>query len=155
LRDIPLEIKQTIEDSLGILTLAEFEDFGTRYDAILSLGEKENPLHRKTLTRSHKRGRKARSKARNLLDRMQLYKPDILRFMEDPEVPFDNNLAERDIRMSKLHQKISGCFRSEQGNTAFDHIRSYIATAIKQGRSVFEAIQSAISGKPLFTAENY
>jgi transposase len=155
MKDLLLEIKQTIEDSLGILTLAEFEDFGTRYDAILSLGEKENPLRGKTLTRSHKRGRRARSKARNLLDRMRLYKLDILRFMEDPEVPFDNNLAERDIRMSKLHQKISGCFRSKQGNTAFDHIRSYIATAIKQGRSVFEVIQAAVSGKPLFTAENH
>lgn len=150
-----LEIKQGIEDSLGILTLSEFEDFETRYDAILSLGGKENPLRRKTLTRSHKRGRKARSKARNLLDRMRLYKPDILRFMEDPEVPFDNNLAERDIRMSKLQQKISGGFRSRQGNAAFDHIRSYIATATKQGISVFEAIRAAVSGSPLFTAENH
>lgn len=149
-----LEIKQSIEDSLGILTLSEFEDFETRYDEILSLGEKKNPLPRKTLTPSHRRGRRARSKARNLLDRMGLYKPDILRFMEDPEVPFDNNLAERAIRMSKLYQKISGCFRSLLGNAAFDHIRSYIATANKQGISEFKAIQAAISGKPLFTADN-
>jgi len=147
-----LEIKQCIEDSLGILDLNEFEEFETRYDAILSLGEKENPLHCKTLTPCHKRGRKARSKARNLLERMRLYKPDILRFMDDAEVPFDNNLAERDIRMSKVHQKISGGFRSLQGVAAFDHIRSYIASAVKQGISAFKAIQAAISGKPLFTA---
>jgi len=155
MKDLLIEIKQRIEDNLGILNLTEFEDFATRYDAILSLGEKENPLTRKTLIPGHKRGPGARGKARNLLDRMRLYKPDILRFMEDPEVPFDNNQAERDIRMSKLQQKISGGFRSDQGNAAFDHIRSYIATAIKQGISVFEAIQAAVSGKRLFTAENH
>jgi transposase len=80
---------------------------------------------------------------------------DILRFMDDAEVPFGNNLAERDIRMSKVQQKISGGFRSDQGNAAFDHIRSYIATAIKQGISVFKAILAAVSGKPLFTATNH
>ena len=107
-----------------------------------------------TLTLSHKRGRRAHSKARNLLDRMRLYKPDILRFMEDTKVPFDNNLAERDIRTSKVQQKISGGFRSDQGNIAFNRIRSYIATATKQGISVLKAIQAALSGKPLFNAEN-
>jgi transposase len=152
MKDLLIEIKQSIENNLGILSLAEFEDFENRYDVVLRLGEKENPLARKTLTLSHTRGRKAHSKARNLLERMLLYKQDILRFMDDPEVPFDNNLAERDIRMSKLQQKISGGFRSDQGNTAFDRIRSYIATALKKGISVFEAIQAAVSGKPLFIA---
>ena len=155
MKDLLLEIKQSIEDSLGILSLAEFEDFENWYDEILSWGEEENPPPLKTLASGHKRGRAARSKARNLLDRMRLYKPDILRFMDDPEVPFDNNQAERDIRMSKVQQKISGGFRSDQGNAAFDHIRSYIATAIKQGISAFKAIQAAVSGNPLFTAANY
>jgi transposase len=154
MKDLLLEIKQSIEDNLGILSLAEFEDFENWYDEILSWGEEENPLTPKTLVSGHKRGRAARSKARNLLDRMRLYKQDILRFMDDPEVPFDNNQAERDIRMSKVQQKISGCFRSDQGNAAFDRIRSYIATAIKQGISVLEAIHAAVSGKPLFIAEN-
>ena len=155
MKDLLLEIKQSIEDNLGILSLAEFEDFENWYDEILSWGEDENPPTLKTLASGHKRGRRARSKARNLLERMRLYKPDILRFMDDPEVPFDNNLAERDIRMSKVQQKISGGFRSDQGNTAFDHIRSYIATAIKQGISVLKAIQAAVSGNPLFTAVNH
>jgi transposase len=154
MKDLLLEIKQSIDDNLGILDLAEFEDFENWYDEILSWGEEENPLAMKSLTRSHKRGRRAHSKARNLLERMRLYKQDILRFMDDPEVPFDNNQAERDIRMSKVQQKISGGFRSDQGNTAFDRIRSYIATAIKQGISVFKAIQAAVSGNPLFTALN-
>jgi transposase len=75
--------------------------------------------------------------------------------MDNPEVPFDYNLAERVIRMSKVWLKISGGFRSDLGNAAFDRIRSYIATAIKQGISVFKAILAAVSGKPLFTAENH
>ena len=152
MKDLLLEIKQTVEDNLGILDLNEFEDFETRYDKILKLGDKENPLDSKILTPGHKPGKKARSKARNLLDRMRLYKPDILRFMDDAEVPFDNNLAERDIRMNKVHQKVSGGFRSNLGAAAFDRIRSYIATATKHGISVFEAIQAAVSGNPLFTA---
>jgi transposase len=158
MKGLLLDIKQSIEDSLGIVTINEFEDFEDRYDVILRLGEKENPLDHarpvatKTLTLSHKRGRRAHTKARNLLDRMRRYKPDILRFMDDTEVPFDNNLAERDIRMSKVQLKISGGFRSDQGNIVCNRIRSYIATATKQGISVLEAIQAVLSGKPLFTA---
>jgi transposase len=154
MKDLLLAIKQSIEDNLGILDLETFEDFSTRYDEILDLSEKENPLALNIRTPGHKRGRRAKGKARNLLERMQNYKWDILRFMVNPEVPFDNNLAERDIRMSKVWLKISGGFRSDQGNAAFDRIRSYIATAIKQGISVFKAILAAVSGKPLFTAEN-
>jgi transposase len=105
-----------------------------------------------SITENFKQTRSVQMKA--LLKRIQRRKPDILRLMDDTEVPFDNNLAERDIRMSKLQQKISGGFRSDQGNAAFDHIRSYIATAIKQGRSVFETLQASVSGKLLFTAYN-
>jgi transposase len=85
---------------------------------------------------------------------MKLYRRDILKFMMDPEIPFDNNLAERDIRMSKLQQKISGGFRSDEGNKAFNNIRSYISTAAKHGISMFESIYAVVSDKPLFTADN-
>lgn len=152
MKELLLEIKQTIEDDLGILTQDQLDHFNYRYDAIVRLGEKENPLPKET--GSPKRGRKAKSKARNLVERLRDYKEDILRFMNDPEVPFDNNQAERDIRMNKVQLKVSGGFRSEGGSLAFDRIRSYIATAIKQGRSVFQAIQTAVSGKPFFTAAN-
>jgi transposase len=154
MKDLLLEIKQSIADNVGILDLIKLVDYENRYDEILKLGEKENPLVLKPRAPGHKRGRRAKSKARNLLERMIDYKQDILRFMHDPKVPFSNNLAERAIRMSKVWQKISGGFRSVQGNAAFDHIRSYIATAIKQGISVFKAIHAAVSGKPLFTASN-
>jgi transposase len=151
MQNLLLEIKQYVEENAGALNPKTLQKLGKRYDAILELGEKANPLPRKNLAPSHKRGKKACTKARNLLNRMRLYKADILRFMYDPEVPFDNNLAERDIRMSKVKQKISGGFRSDQGSAAFNRIRSYIATATKQGISVFEAIQAAISLKPLFS----
>jgi transposase len=150
MKKLLLKIKQSGEEKAGALNPKTLQKFEKRYAAILDLAEISNPLPPKSQAASHKRGKQARTKARNLLDRMRLYKADILRFMHDPEVPFDNNLAERDIRMSKVKQKISGGFRSDQGSAAFDRIRSYIATAIKQQISVFSAIQAAISGKPLF-----
>ena len=150
-----VEIKRSVEATEGILLVAEITAFECRYDEILCLGDKENPIDINVLTQKNIRGRTARSKARNLLDRMKLYKQDILKFMVDSAIPFDNNLAERDIRMSKLQQKISGGFRSDEGNDAFDNIRSYISTATKQGISMFESIRAAVSGKPLFTAVNH
>ena len=152
MKNLLLEIKQSIEEKSGVLSTRTLQKFEKRYDDLLELGEKANPLPRKNLAPSHKRGKKACSKARNLLDRMRLYKPDILRFMYDPEVPFDNNLAERDIRMSKVQQKISGGFRSDQGSATFNKIRSYVATATKQRISMFAALQAAISGRPFFIA---
>ena len=148
--DLLLEIKQTVEDDLGILTQDQLDDFNRRYDRIVKVGEKANPLSQET--GQPRRGRKAKGKARNLVERLRDYKEDILRFMNDPEVPFDNNLAERDLRMCKVWLKISGGFRSEGGSRAFDYIRSYIATAIKQGKSVLAAIQAAVCGQPWFTA---
>jgi transposase len=151
MKNLLLDIKKQLEEQEGKLNQKELAKFEKHYVDILKLGEKTNPLPCKHQSASHKRGKQARSKARNLLDRMKLYKADILRFMYDPEVPFDNNLAERDIRMSKVKQKISGGFRSDQGCADFDRIRSYIASAIKQKLPVFAAIQAAISGRPLFT----
>lgn len=76
----------------------------------------------------------------NLLLRLQKYKADILRFLSDSSVPFTNNLAERDLRMIKVKQKISGCFRTEQGAHDFLRIRAFISTAKKQDKNVFYAI---------------
>lgn len=73
--------------------------YWSRYDEIFDLGDKENPIDVEAVAKGNTRGRVALTKARNLLDRMKLYKKDILRFMDDPEIPFDNNHAERDIHV--------------------------------------------------------
>jgi hypothetical protein len=86
---------------------------------------------------------------RALLQRMQLRQEQVLRFMTDFEVPFDNNQAGRDLRMVKLKQKISGCFRGDEGAESFCRIRGYVSTLGKRGRNILEALEQACRGQPL------
>jgi transposase len=93
-----------------------------------------------------KRGRPQKTKPRNLAERFAKRRHEVLAFVYDFKVPFDNNLAERDIRMLKVQQKISGCFRSQAGAEDFCTIRSYLSTMRKQGVRVWIALGSVFSG---------
>jgi len=148
--DLMLEIKRTAEERRSIdswFDPAEVERFEVRYDQIILKGMLENPPPKKS-DRPKKRGRKKQTAAKNLLDRLSEYRREVLAFMYDPVVPFDNNLVERDIRMMKVQQKISGTFRSKRGADSFCRIRGDISTARKNSVSVLDAIQGAFEGRP-------
>lgn len=116
------------------------------YLQLVAEGFTDNPPP--PIPEKRKRGRKKQSNARNLLDRLSLHQDDILRFLYEPLVPFDNNLAERDIRMAKLKMKISGVFRSNSGADAFCRLRSYISTMKKQNVSIIDGLIVASMGNP-------
>ncbi len=148
-----IDIKETVDRRKPIhcnLDLAEINDFEDRYDHIIERAKLENPppITSNSQGPIKKRGKKKKTKAQNLLERLQKYRREVLAFMYDFEVPFDNNQAERDLRMMKVQQKISGNFRSWDGAKIFCRIRGYISTVKKNSSSVIDAIQGVFEGKP-------
>jgi transposase len=121
------------------------EDFVDRYDALLAEGAR---CHLRRTGPPGRRGRVKQTPACNLIGRLRDHRQGVLRFITDLRVPFDNNQAERDIRMPKLKQKVSGCFRSEQGAYAFATIRSYLSTLHKQSVDPYQALVMTFRGNP-------
>ena len=145
LLDIKSEIEATaLQDS--VLSQERIVFFEQRYDQLVEQGLEENPPPEKPVP--NKRGRKKQSPPKNLLDRLKDYKPQVLAFIYDFRVPFDNNLVERDVRMVKVKQIVSGAFRINTGAEAFCAICSYISTVRKHSGNVIQAIHDALVGRP-------
>jgi transposase len=124
----------------------EVVDWEARFLELLDEGDR---LHPHALAPPGARGRCKQSPARNLLDRLRKHQQAVLAFLEDLRVDFDNNLAERDLRMVKVQQKVSGCFRSEAFAQAFSRIRGYLSTLRKQGMPLLSALQATLCGHPV------
>jgi len=134
------------EDSL------ELESILVRYDGLIQEGLAQNLPSSEGKPKKKKRGCPKQSKAKNLLDRLRDFKGQVLAFLVHPRVPFDNNQGERDIRMAKLKQKISGCFRGSDGGEIFSRIRGYASTLRKNDLNVLDGIQSAFDKSPILPA---
>jgi len=135
------------------LPAADLDRFHTRYLRIVDAGSAQNPVTESSAG-PKRRGRRKQSKARNLLDRFRAHPDGILAFMRDFSVPFDNNLSERDLRMMKLRQKISGTFRSFDALVDFCRIRGYVSTARKNGLNALDALRRVFLGDPFVPAAN-
>src|SRR6266481_1968712 len=147
LLDMKAAVEQARAEGRKALHPFEVQDWKTRYVALLEDGYQANPPDPPPET--SKKGRRKQSPARNLLDRLSLHQDAVLAFLENFAVPFDNSLAERAIRMVKVQQKVSGCFRSVVGAHAFARIRGYLSTLRKQGLPLLSALQATLCGHPL------
>lgn len=129
----------------GEFTKTRIAAIRKRYRKLLDEANLECPAPQAVVGATGKR-RVKRSKSRNLLERLRAYENDVLRFVTNMDVPFTNNLGERDIRMTKVQQKISGCFRSEEGARIFCLIRSYLSTCAKHDVSASAALDGLFTG---------
>ena len=147
--ELLLQALKEVDLAGGPLTQARQAWFEVQWSRLLERGEAYNPLNQRAGTSQDAglgtRGRLRQSKAANLLKRLRDYRQDVWRFMREDGVPFTNNLAEQALRMSKVKQKISGCFRTEHGADTFFTIRSYLATMHKQKGNLFECLISVFN----------
>lgn len=127
------------------------QNFLRRYDKLVKRADRLNP----PLPKTKAEGNSAKNKLiqqltpRRLINRLPRRRDEVLRFISDRSVPFDNNGSERDLRMVKLQQKISGCFRTPDGARNFCRVRSYLSTSRKQGHSLLLSLERALADKPL------
>jgi transposase len=150
LKSLLLEMKEATEEARALgkrrVDPQEVVDWEAQFLRLLDEGDQVCP---RATSPPGKRGRCKQSDARNLLDRLRKQQKAVLTFLEDLRVDFDNNLAERDLRMVKVQQKVSGCFRSVAGAHAFARIRGYVSTLRKQGVPLLSALQATLAGHPV------
>jgi transposase len=151
LKDLLREMKAATDQARAAgtprLSQQERNGFVARYEQLLAAGHAANPPPARP---PHHKGRLKQSPARNLLERLWLGQDEVLAFLGDLAIPFDNNQAERDLRMLKVQQKVSGCFRSTQGGAAFARIRGYLSSLSKQGVKRLVALESLFTGQLLY-----
>ena len=141
-----LEIaNRAVHKAGGALNPTKLSLYKKRYRRLLEKAETECPPPDEK--KKGKRGRVKRSKSRNLLERLINFEDDVLRFMEDEAIPFTNNQGENDIRMTKVQQKISGCFRSQDGADVFCRVRGFLSTCRKQNVSSSKALKLLFKGE--------
>ena len=152
-----LDIKEAVDTArtagLTALPDSDLDRFCKRYECIVDVGYAQNPVTEAPAA-PKRRGRRKQTKARNLLDRFRDHPDGILAFMRNFSIPFDNNLAERDLRMMKLRQKISGTFRNFDALVNFCRIRGYVSTARKNGHNALDALRRVFLGDPFVPAIN-
>ena len=147
-KEMLLDMKVAKEKALKkgeALSRYYLEKYDRLYDRIITEAYRKNPLSKST---EKKRGRKKKGTVLSLIERLSAYKESICLFIKNPMVPFDNNQAERDIRMVKTKTKVSGCIRSKEGAMNYLKIMSYVGTATKQNVNPYESIRYAILDKP-------
>jgi len=153
-RKLLLDMKETKENAIekGASQLGEerLNEFDRLYAEVIARAYAENPLEEAGIGEK-KRGRRKKGKIRSLVERLDVYKASVCLFLKNFAVPFDNNQAERDIRMVKTKTKVSGCFRSMDGARDYLKIMSYLGSARKHGLNPYYAILLALRGSPLFS----
>lgn len=144
--DMKDQVSTLLEAGATRMKATQLAEFNTQYDCLVKRAIKVNP---RPAYENGQRGRPRASPATNLAERLRDRKAMVLRFLHNFSVPFDNNLAERDIRMTKVKHKVSGCFRSLHGAQDFATIRGYISTLRKQGHPVLASIRALLDGTPV------
>ena len=149
MKDLLVRMNRSVidqKDRAGPMASVQSAAWTAKYEELLREGFAKNPFSAPQGPR--RRGRPAHTKAQNLLARLELHQDSVLAFLRDSGVPFTNNQAERDLRMMKIQQKVSGAFRTFSGAVVFARVRSYLSTARKNNRDVFQDIVAALAGNP-------